>query len=58
MIQKENLTENNFEKERKMDKPKVIVIVGPTASRENWPCNRTCKTNKWRDNFSRFYANI
>lgn len=41
-----------------MNKPTVIVICGPTASRENWTLNRACKKNKWRDNISRFNANI
>ncbi len=41
-----------------MNKPKVIVIVGPTASRQIKSCNRTCKKNRWRNNFGRFYANI
>ena len=40
------------------EKPKVIVIAGPTASRENLVVNRTCQKNKWRNCFSRFYASI
>lgn len=36
----------------------VIVIGGPTASREKQTCNRACKTNKWRNNFGRFNADI
>lgn len=27
------------------EKPKVIVIGGPTASRKKFDCNRTCKEN-------------
>ena len=40
------------------DKPLVIVIAGPTASRKNSFIYRTCKKNKWRNNFGRFDANI
>ncbi len=41
-----------------MDKPKVIVICGPTASRKNRLGRGTCKKNKWRNSVSRLNANI
>ncbi len=41
-----------------MAKSKVIVICGPTASRENCTFNRAGKKNRWRNNISRFNANI
>ena len=30
-----------------MEKPKVIVIAGPTASRKIAISNKSCKKNKW-----------
>lgn len=41
-----------------MHKPKVIVICGPTAIRENSIIYRTRKKNKWRDNISGFDADL
>lgn len=36
-----------YRKRINMNKPKVIVICGPTASRKNWNFNGTCEDNKW-----------
>lgn len=41
-----------------MSKPKVIVIAGSTAVRQDKSVNRACKKGKWRNSFSRFNANI
>ena len=61
MIQKENLVEDKYYELKGYfmnSKPVVIVIAGPTASRENIVIYRTCKENKWRNNFGRLNANI
>ena len=43
---------------KKQNERKSYSYMWPNSIRQNGTFNRTCKKNKWRNNISRFYANI